>query len=71
MTVIEHDPDEGCPECPMADHDHVAGGEEIWCSVLEVRHYRRRFEAAWPPAPDTCPLRHGPVTVRRKEASDD
>jgi hypothetical protein len=58
-TTLEHDPDSGCDECPLMEHDgHVA-----WCQAGE----RHRGVVMYIPAPAWCPLRAGPVTVRRKE----
>ena len=56
-TTLEHDPDSGCLRCPL---DNIA--REAWCDVS-----RQLVDDHHGPAPDWCPLRAGPVTVRRKE----
>jgi hypothetical protein len=61
-TVLEHDPDAGCWRCPLSSHDNIA--RETWCDA--GRRQAPDSASVVRPAPDWCPLRRGPVTVRRK-----
>jgi hypothetical protein len=57
-TTLEHDPDSGC-DCPLQTG-----------SICAAKQRGPILTALTPlegPAPAWCPLRAGPVTVRRKE----
>jgi hypothetical protein len=62
-TVLEHDPDAGCAGCPYRHCDYE-GWLAVFCGAAEGRDVESSGLAV--PAPDWCPLRRGPVTVRRK-----
>jgi len=57
-TILEHDPDEGCDGCPLQNH---AQGSD-YCNVnVELEMDVPGLTTA----PEGCPLRQGPITVRR------
>jgi hypothetical protein len=57
-TTLEHDPDSGCRTCPLS---FTWGRGTLSCASGGRDTTDER------PAPAWCPLRAGPVTVRRKE----
>lgn len=59
-TIITHDPDEGCAACPFGYRERT-----WWCAALPTHKPAGNGVG---PAPSWCPLRSGPVVVRRKEA---
>ena len=65
MLRIEHDPDAGCSECPLADVGREGtdedGWHEFWCRLLD----RDSPRLSTVPAPEWCPLRSGGVLVTR------
>lgn len=76
-VVIEHDPDEGCRPCRFGSHEmgtSVNGGPcvNVVCAIAQ-RSSQRDWGDDDGPAPTWCPLRTGPVTVRRpsREPADE
>lgn len=61
VTILKHDPDEGCAECPFA----MRSIEE--CAADETRRVATCEDE---PAPDDCPLRGSPVTVAAPQPHD-
>ena len=61
MTVIEHNPDEGCRGCPLASMDIY---EERHCNANEAACCSYGNDAA----PEDCPLRGGDLLVRARKA---
>lgn len=59
-TYLEHDPDGGCNTCPLLRSWGDPGEPTRWCMGGEC-------DAALTgePAPRWCPLRCGPVVVRK------
>ena len=66
--VLEHDPDAGCVGCVFEAHYLTHGDKGALVVAIECSA-GIRWERPWGedrhPAPPECPLRSGPVTVRR------
>ena len=62
-TVLRHDPDGGCTDCPLRT---VLGPYYDSSDVCEVVG-RECVYGIGKPAPDWCPLRKGRVVVEREE----
>ena len=77
LTVLNHNPDDGCVSCPFAYREQDSHYSiTVYCNADYWERYQskapatvvQRRQVSRHSAPDWCPIRKGPVTVEAPDA---